>query len=132
MSMQRTPNAMLQGWQGPVYHTLIGEVANACVARSKTGVTNHHLAGAARSCAGFSAIHWSVRTDDGYTWFAMVVFDTAGGKVVIAIPWARDKNFGDNIPLDRSPGAYLHGLATAQDAGRLSATLAQAIRAAQS
>jgi hypothetical protein len=130
--MQTTPLATLHGWEGPVYPTLIGEVANACVARSKTGVTTRLLERAARSCRGFSAIRWDVTTNDTYKWFAVVVFDTTDGKVAIALPWAKDRNFGDNIPLDRSPGAYLRGLATAQDAARLSATLAQAIRSAQS
>jgi hypothetical protein len=129
--MQMAFDARLPGWRGPAYPTLIGEVANACVGRSKTGVTTGLLERAARSCAGFSTIRWSVTTGDNYRWFAMVVFDTTDGKVAIAIPWARDRNFGDNIPLDRSPGAYLSGLATVQDAGQVSARLAQAISSAQ-
>jgi hypothetical protein len=129
MSMRLTPAAQLSNYNGPFYPTMTVEVGNAFVERDKAGMAPAQVEGAARRCQGFHGIRFNVATSDGYRWYAIATFNTGNGRVAIAIPFAGDANYTHNTPLDRSPAAYLQGLASVQDAGQVAASFARAMRA---
>lgn len=129
MSLQQAPRATLRGYEGPLYPITITALARAFTARNPCGLSDEHIALAAKQCAGLDFIRPHPVTGDGHVWRCAIIFQADVGKVLILLPMTCDNVESGEMRLDRAPAAYTRDGANRRAAEAIVARFVRALHA---
>ena len=106
MSLKRHTDAVLVGFDGPIFPPAVAEL-RAAQNKSKTQ-NGTQLEAAARDVPGFKKTSRPTTSDD-YDWFWSLHFERDGLEVAVLFPWAQDWGKSDGDQSDRSIAVYTKG-----------------------
>lgn len=125
MSKAQHTEAQLGGFEGPFFpgsihtlHHLLDEVRVW---------DERWLDKAGAAITGYQGMGSGTVTTDGYDWYRSLYFNSAGGRVVVLVPWAQDWDKADDSQADRSPAVHTRGV-TESEAEALLKVLVTAIQ----
>lgn len=94
--------AVLTGYDGPIFPEKLNKLNTIC---DKVEFSGLDLEKIGRSIKSFVKKD-RASTEDGYTWFWGLYFETGRGEIVVLFPWAQDWDKHQGIQLDRSIAIY--------------------------
>ncbi|MDD2786229.1 MAG: hypothetical protein PHS79_05090 [Patescibacteria group bacterium] len=101
MSLEQHTNALLKGFQPPVFPSSLMSLAQMLVQ-----INGSELGTIGRELPGCTCVKSFLETSDGYSWYRCMFFGS-GGEICIAIPWCQDWEKTDGFQSDRSPAVYV-------------------------